>query len=195
MGAIARALTPAEIKAAATYFSKLPVKPWVKVVEGDMAPATRVVANDLVVPEDPARMEPLGQRIVEVPDVPARALLRDSHVTYTAYVPKGSLMRGRNLVRTGGATVVGGKTTPGKSTECSKCHGVDLRGMPAKADGTPVAPSLVGRSPSYTFRQLYDIQRGTRNGANIASTMRPVVAQLTEGDLIDIAAYLASRIP
>ena len=59
----------------------------------------------------------------------------------------------------------------------------------------PVAPSLVGRSPSYTFRQLYDIQRGTRNGANIASTMRPVVAQLTEGDLIDIAAYLASRIP
>ena len=43
--------------------------------EGDMAPATHVVANDLVVPEDPARMEPLGQRIVEVPDVPARALL------------------------------------------------------------------------------------------------------------------------
>jgi cytochrome c553 len=39
------------------------------------------------------------------------------------------------------------------------------------------------------------MQRGTRNGANIASTMRPVVAQLTEGDMIDIAAYLASRTP
>jgi cytochrome c553 len=195
MGGISRALTPAEIKAASAYFSKLPVKPWLKVVEADMAPATHVVANDLVVAEDPARMEPLGQRIVEVPDVPARALLRDSHTTYTAYVPKGSLMRGRNMVRTGGATVVGGKTTPGKSTECTKCHGVDLRGMPAKADGTPVAPSLVGRSANYTFRQLYDMQRGTRNGANIASTMRPVVAQLTEGDMIDIAAYLASRTP
>ena len=45
-----------------------------------------------------------------------------------------------------------------KVTACTVCHGGDLRGL------GPV-PTLAGRSPSYIVRQLYDMQRGNRNGA------------------------------
>jgi cytochrome c553 len=193
MGTIARALTPAEIGAAASYFSRLRPKPWITVTEVSMVPATQVVEADLVIPQEGSKTEPLGTRIVEVPESPAGARLLNPHIAFIAYVPMGSLRRGRNLVRTGGAAVVGGKTVS-KTTECSKCHGVELHGLPAKPDGTPLAPSLVGRAPSYTVRQLYDIQQGARKGAKI-SDMKNVVAQLTTTDMIDIAAYLASRMP
>jgi len=53
-------------------------------------------------------------------------------------------------------------------------------------------PSIAGRSPSYLARQLWDIQQGTRNGAQ-AQLMKLVVANLTEEDLVAIAAYVASR--
>jgi len=41
-------------------------------------------------------------------------------------------------------------------------------------------------------RQLYDTQRGTRKGV-WADLMKPVVADLTEEDMLAIAAYAASR--
>ena len=194
MGTIARAMTPAEIRSASVYFSRLKVRPWIKVTEARAAPTTEIVEGDLVIQTADGGTEPLGTRIVEVPDAPARARLLDSHATYVAYVPVGALNRGRNLVRTGGAGVVGGRKVEGKTTECSKCHGLDYRGQPAKPDGTLLAPTLLGRSPSYTVRQLYDIQRGARKGPAV-SDMKNVVAQLTLGDMIDIAAYLSSRMP
>jgi len=194
MGSIARALTPAESRAAATYFSRLRPRPYLTVTEAAMVPATHVVEGDLLIPATDGQTEPLGARIVEVPASPARARLLDPHATFIAYVPMGSVRRGRNLVRTGGAAFVGGKTVAGKTTECSKCHGVNLHGMPAKPDGTPLTPSIVGRSPGYTVRQLYDIQRATRKGASI-SDMKNVVAPLTMTDMIDIAAYLGSLMP
>jgi cytochrome c553 len=55
-------------------------------------------------------------------------------------------------------------------------------------------PALAGRSPSYIVRQLYDVQHGTRRGSWTA-LMQRVVEQLTPGDLVDIAAYTASRAP
>ena len=55
-------------------------------------------------------------------------------------------------------------------------------------------PRIAGRSPSYLFRQLYDLREGTRKGA-AAELMKPVVVNLTDADMVAIAAFLASRKP
>jgi cytochrome c553 len=71
--------------------------------------------------------------------------------------------------------------------QCSICHGPDLKGL------GPV-PGIAGRSPSYTARQLYDMQHGARNGV-WTDLMKPVVAKLTDDDVISLAAYTASLVP
>ena len=71
--------------------------------------------------------------------------------------------------------------------ECGVCHGAGLKGL------GPV-PGLRGRSPSYMVRQMYDMQQGARKGI-WTDLMRPVVAKLTNEDLIAIAAYSASLAP
>jgi cytochrome c553 len=55
-------------------------------------------------------------------------------------------------------------------------------------------PGIAGRSPSYLVRQLYDLQQGTRRG-KWAPLMAPVVAKLTNDDMVAIAAYVASLAP
>ena len=75
----------------------------------------------------------------------------------------------------------------GKTTKCGACHGADLKGL------GPV-PGLAGRSPSYLVRQLYDMQQGVRKGI-WTELMKPVVAHLSDEDMIAIAAYTASRKP
>jgi cytochrome c553 len=79
------------------------------------------------------------------------------------------------------------KTGGGRTTPCGVCHGVDLKGL------GPVPP-LAGRSPSYIVRQLFDIQHGQRAGS-WTPLMQGVVRDLKPGDLVDIAAYAASRRP
>ena len=105
--------------------------------------------------------EPLGQRILELPDDLLGFESRDPRSTFTAYVPVGSLARGEALVTKGG---------PGKTVQCSLCHGPALKGL------GPL-PSIAGRSPSYMFRQLYDFAHGTRTG-EWSPLMVPVVANL-----------------
>jgi len=60
--------------------------------------------------------------------------------------------------------------------------------------GVADVPPIAGRSPSYIARQLFDMQRGSRNGAS-AQLMKLVVANLTSDDILEIAAYAASRVP
>ena len=75
----------------------------------------------------------------------------------------------------------------GKTTVCATCHGQDLKGV---GD----VPPLVGRSPSYTVRQLYDFQSGARAGL-LSPLMKESVAKLTIEDMVAIAAFTASRTP
>jgi cytochrome c553 len=123
-------------------------------------------------------MESIGDRIIETPENLERTELRDDASSFIAYVPPGSLKRGKNLVAAG---------ANGKTIICSTCHGPTLKGLKN-------VPPLAGRSPSYIVRQLYDMQSGARNGANLAQ-MKPVVANLSIYDIIDIAAYSASLEP
>jgi cytochrome c553 len=101
--------------------------------------------------------------------------LRKPRSGFIAYVPPGSIQKGQAIVTTGA----------NKTVQCAVCHGADLQGM------GPV-PGIAGRSPSYMVRQLFDMQQGTRKG-EWSDLMKPVVEKLTPQDMIDIAAYTASR--
>ena len=175
----AKGATDEEVRMAAAYFAALKWTPWITVVEATSVPKT-TIAGGMFVPREGAEagMEALGRRILEMPVAPEQTeALRDDASPFVAYVPMGSIKRGQALVTSGG----------GKTTACAICHGATLEGI------GPVPP-LAGRSPSYTVCQLFDIQRGSRNGL-WADLMKPVVAKLTVDDMIDIAAYTASRVP
>lgn len=175
MIALARQLTDSEIEASASYFASLPSVSFIKVIESPTVPRT-VVAGWMLKKAPGNSTEPIGSRIVELAEDVARFENRDSRTPYVAYVPTGSLARGADLVTTGGA----GRTLP-----CAACHGAELQGL---AD----VPRITGRSPSYLFRQLYDLRGATRTGA-ASELMKPVVANLTDADMVAIAAYLTSR--
>ena len=184
---LAKAMTDDEIKAAAEYFGSMKWTPWVRVVETDLVPKTRIAGN-LFLAADHTRTEPIAGRIIEVPENEEQAeTYRNPHSGFVAYVPVGSLKKGKDLVTTGGTKIIGDQIVPGRTTPCGLCHGPDLMGV---ADVPPIA----GRSPSYIVRQLWDMQQGTRNGAS-AMLMKLIVANLTEEDMVAIAAYVSSRLP
>ncbi len=175
MNEIAANVSDQDLAEAAAYFASLKLTSYLKVVETDTVPETFVTGGMLAkLPE--GGTEPIGRRIIEVPEELERAELRDSRTTYVAYVPKGSIDKGRALVTTGG----------GKTTACATCHGRDLHGQ---GD----VPHIAGRSPSYIMRQLVDIQNNTRTGS--VTFMQQVVSNLDRDDMIAIAAYIASLAP
>jgi cytochrome c553 len=174
----ALAVSDADIDAAAEYFAKLPPTRagWITVKEVTPVPKM-TVAGSIVVPDGSGQTEPIGQRVLETATDFHRTELRDGHSGYVAYVPVGSISKGEELVRTGS----------GRTLQCNICHGVDLQGL-----GN--VPRIAGLSPTYTFRQLFDMQAGTRDGPG-AALMKAAVAKLTEEDMVSIAAYLGSLAP
>jgi cytochrome c553 len=172
----AQAIDDQEIEAAAAYFSGLEPRAAIRVVEAESIPKTKVTGWHLAVAAE-NETEPLGQRIVEVPEKLEYFALRDGRARFVAYVPPGSVQRGQALV-------AGGSD---KTVACGICHGPDLKGL------GPI-PGIAGRSPSYLVRQLYDFQTGARAGA-WSGLMQPVVEQLSLDDMISLAAYAASLSP
>jgi cytochrome c553 len=177
MMSIAKAATDAEVAESADYFSKLKPRKIITVIETTMVPKTYVAAW-LLAPVNDTDKEAIGQRIIEVPKDLEQFESRDTHSEFIAYVPVGSVAKGKALATTGG----NGKTLP-----CATCHGNGLRGMSA-------VPGIAGRSPSYLVRQMYDFQLGARRGV-ASPQMVAVVAKLTEEDKIALAAYAASLKP
>jgi cytochrome c553 len=184
---LAGAVSDEELRTAAEYFASMEWTRWIRVVETDLVPKTRIVGN-LYLPLERAKTTRIAGRIIEMPeDVEQAETYRNPRSGFVAYVPIGSIEKGRDLVATGGSRIIGNHIVHGRTMPCITCHGPDLMGV---ADIPPIA----GRSPSYIVRQLWDIQRGTRNSER-TQLMQPVVANLTEEDLVSIAAYVASRIP
>ena len=173
---IAKGMTDEELKATAAYFGSMKWTPWIKVVESNTVPKTRSAGGMFLKLEGTAT-EPIGARIIETPnDAEHTEALRDPRSAFTAYVPVGSIKKGEALAKGGS-----------RLTQCSACHGADLKGL------GPV-PGLAGRSPSYMARQLYDMQQGARKGV-WTELMMPVVANLTNEDMIALGAYTASLAP
>jgi cytochrome c553 len=123
---------------------------------------------------DPAGgTEPIGKRIITVPQDADRARHRDPNSDFIAYVPPGSVARGKALAQGGSRTIA-----------CSICHGDTLQGL-----GN--VPRIAGLHPIYIARQLMYFKEGARNGPD-AALMKKTVAQLTDEDIINLSAYVAS---
>jgi len=179
MNGIASELSDTEMREAAEYFASLPRVKWSRVVEAAMVPKTFVGQGRMrFIDPKQTGMEPIGKRIITLPEDQERARLRDPKSGFVSYVPPGSLARGKALVENGGG---------GKTVQCSICHGEGLKGL-----GN--VPRLAGVHPIYLARQLYLFKEGDRNGPD-APLMRRPVAKLTDDDILDIAAYLGSLPP
>ncbi len=178
MSDFAKALSDDEMRQASEWFASLKPSVWEKVMEADTVPKTYVNDGRMRFAQPGGGTEPLGQRIIIVPEDPKRVEARDPHAGFIAYVPIGSIAKGEALVTTGGA---------GKTIQCAICHGPTLTGLGDE-------PRIAGHDPIYIVRQLYNFRNGARTGGR-AELMKAVVAQLNQDDMIAIAAYVASRNP
>jgi cytochrome c553 len=169
----AKNATAEEVRAAAEYFAAQPYPKRFTVLESHTAPKL-ILQDGMHVPivGEGAGMEPLGNEIVEVPDNNLRSAARDTRLSWTSYVPVGSISKGKALVA---------------QYRCTTCHGANLEGL------GPVPP-VAGRSASYTVRQMSDIKTGTRHGL-WSELMKPVVEKMTPQDMLNVAAYTVSLAP
>jgi len=87
---------------------------------------------------------------------------------------------------TGGeALAVNGKWSNGMPA-CFKCHGDKGQGVP------PHFPAISGQSSAYLKKQLQSWKRGERNNDPVG-LMQAVAAQLSDGDIVNVAEYLAAQ--
>jgi cytochrome c553 len=179
MGPISKVISDEDIRQAAQYFASLKPGAWVRVIETATPPKTFIAtAGRHRVLHPDGGTEPIGHRILEIPADPFRTEIRDPHSGFIAYVPPGSIARGEVLVKTGAS---------GKTVQCATCHGEALKGVGE-------VPRLAGLQPLYVARQLFDLRYGSRAG-KAAEPMKPVVANLSEDDIIAISSYLGSLAP
>jgi len=175
MHVVAENMTDAEIDESAKYFSQQKLGRRVWVIEGIRIP--RAEPSHWVYMEV-GGTEDLDDRMLEVaPDI-ERHERRDDKMQYTAYVPPGSVARGKRLVTSGDG---------GKTQVCATCHLANLK-------GTDKIPPITGRSPTYVLRQLLSFKAGGRTN-EASKQMTPVVEKLELADMVDVAAYLATLYP
>jgi len=178
MNAIGKEMTDEEVRQAAEWFASLKPGQWTTVKEAAMVPKTIVGQGRMRFLAPGGGMEPIGNRIITVPEDQDRARSRDPHSGFIAYVPPGSIAKGRSLAQNGGN---------GKTVACGICHGDTFGGL-----GN--VPRLAGLHPIYIARQLYLFKDGSRSGID-AQLMKKPVAQLTDEDIVALSAYLASVNP
>ena len=79
--------------------------------------------------------------------------------------------------------VEGAQAGSAKAAVCTGCHG------PNGISVNPLWPNLAGQHAAYLSKQLAAFRDGTR----AEPTMQPFVANLTDADIDEIAAFFASR--
>ena len=177
MTTIAKAISEEDVHAAADYFASLKPRPWIRVVETDTVPKTYVGPGNKRLRLPGGATEPIGDRIIEIPEDETVVLNRDPSSGFVAFVPKGSIAKGQAIVTTG----------VDKTLPCAICHGPTLKGL---GD----VPRLAGLHPLYIARQLYGFQTGQYTGTS-AALMKKVVANLNADDMLALSAYAASLAP
>jgi len=178
MNGIVQGLSDEEIRKAAEWFAGLKPQVFTKVTEAATVPKTFVGGGRMRFATADGGTEPIGNRIITLPQDQSRVTKRDPHSGFIAHVPPGSIAKGEALVKNGGN---------GKTVACALCHGDNLMGL-----GN--VPRLAGVHPIYIVRQLYLFKDGFRNGPD-AQLMKKPVEKLTDDDLVSIAAYLGSLPP
>lgn len=175
MSNAAKKTSDADMRDAAVWFAALKADPpkWTRVVETKTVPKTYLGPGRMRFVDPDGGQEPLGDRIITLPEDARRARQRDPRVGFIAYVPQGSVARGKVLANGGAKTV-----------ECAICHGEGLKGL-----GN--VPRIAGSHPISIVRQLYGFKTGVRNGPD-AQLMKRVVENLSDQDIIALAAYIGS---
>ena len=167
-----------EVKAAAEYFAALkPAAGFNKVIETDTVAKSYVGAGGMRFAVPNGGTEPIGKRIIVLPQDEHRAHSRDPKSGFIDYVPAGSIVKGAALMAGG----------DGKTVACTICHGSTLKGLGE-------VPGITGRPATYIFRQLNDMKTGNRKGPWV-ELMKQVVEKLDDDDMIALAAYLGSLDP
>lgn len=77
------------------------------------------------------------------------------------------------------------KAQPIVDKVCGACHGTDGNST------APTYPNLAGQHPEYINKQLNDFKSGARKNA----TMAPNVTNLSQQDMLNLAAYFAAQQP
>ncbi|MEQ9208358.1 MAG: cytochrome c [Pseudomonadales bacterium] len=72
-----------------------------------------------------------------------------------------------------------------KAGVCASCHGVNGIGI------APMYPNLAGQKAAYLEVAIKAYRDGQRSGGN-AAMMAPMVANLSDQDIADLAAYYAN---
>jgi len=178
MNAFAKMLTDEEVRVSCQYFASLKPRVFYKVVEATTVPKSYLDTEFMRLPRPDGSTEPLGNRIITLPQEMERTERLDPYAGFVAYVPPGSLKKGEALVKTGGA---------GKTIACEICHGPGLKGLGE-------VPRIAGLHPIYIMRQLYKFQDG-RNGGSWAPLMKAPAAKLTDDDILAVSAYVGSLAP
>jgi cytochrome c553 len=173
----AKFVTVEDATAAAEYFSRQHLKSHVRVAEVLRVPRSQV-AGWVYAAEPGGGDELLGERLLEFTPDASRHENRDDGLQYVAYVPIGSLKRGRSIARVG-------KGEP--TYACVSCHGERLQGV-------GLVPRIAGRSPTYLLRQLLAFKTGARSGST-SQPMLAVISNVGINDMIAVAAYAASLEP
>jgi cytochrome c553 len=176
---LAHDMTDKEMRDAANYYAKIPRSQWksVRVVETPRAPANSIAPSGKRMFHKGAETMPVTPDIIYEVAESEQVELRNPRVGFAAYVPPGSIAKGR-------AVAQGNK---GAFRACASCHGNDLRG---RED----VPRIAGRSPSYLVRQLADMKYGQRKGKALGD-MKDIAPKLSDADILNVAAYVASRNP
>jgi len=175
---IAKGISDADTRAAAEYFAaRKPLIGYTKVVESATVPTSYVGSGAMRFASKDGTTEPIGNRIIELPQDEPGAHARNPRTGFVAHVPPGSIAKGAALARGG----------DGKTIACTICHGQGLRGLGE-------VPPIANRSPMYLFRQLNDMKAGNRKGDAMA-LMKAVVETLTVDDMIALSAYVGSLEP
>jgi cytochrome c553 len=172
-----KAMTDDEVHDAASYFASLPMKRWTRVVEATTVPKSYFHGTRRM-PHPDGGTEPIGNRVIELPEDPVRVMWRDPTSGFVSYAPPGRVAKGQLLVATGGN---------GKTVACTICHGPTLKGLGE-------VPGIANQSPMNIARQLYLFANGERAGV-WAPLMKGVVEKLTPEDIVNISAYVASLEP
>jgi cytochrome c553 len=140
---VAKHASEAEVTSAAAYFSQQRPIQRVRVFERVRVPRSHVVGWVYAAIPGVAD-ELLGERLLEFAPDPELHEARDDEIQYIAYVPRGSLRRGRSIALTGAG---------GLTVACVSCHGERLQGVGS-------VPRIAGRSPTYLIRQLFAFRNG-----------------------------------
>lgn len=176
---MAYAISEKDLREAAKYFAAIPrsQQKWIRVVETSRAPANHVGGGGARFFDKGAETVPVPPDMIYEVAENEQVELRNQHAGFVDYVPVGSLAKGR-IVAMG---------NHGQMRTCASCHGEDYRGHDD-------APRLAGRGAYYLIRQLADMKAGYRKGPALGK-MKDVVGKLSDADILNVAAYMASRTP